>query len=81
MEDMAKLCDNLVVLSDGEVALCGTRDEVFAESETLESIGLAIPQITQLMHTLSSKGISVKKGIYTEEAAIEEISALFGKGR
>ena len=81
MEDMAKLCDNLVVLSDGEVALCGTRDEVFAESEKLESIGLAIPQITQLMHTLSSKGISVKKGIYTEEAAIEEISALFGKGR
>ncbi|MBR2432965.1 MAG: AAA family ATPase, partial [Clostridia bacterium] len=81
MEDMAKLCDNLVVLSNGEVALCGTRDEVFSESEMLESIGLAIPQITQLMHILKSKGIAVKKGIYTEEAAEEEIAALFGKGR
>ena len=81
MEDMAKLCDDIIVLSNGEVALNGSRDEVFSESETLESIGLAIPQITQLMHALSSMGISVKKGIYTEEAAIEEIAALFGKGR
>ena len=81
MEDMAKLCDDIIVLADGKVALCGTRDEVFAESEMLESIGLAIPQITQLMHILTSKGIAVKKGIYTEEAAAGEVAALFGKGR
>ena len=79
MEDMAKLFDNIIVLSDGEVALNGTRDEVFSESEKLESIGLAIPQITQLMHKLSSMGILVKKGVYTEEAAIDVIASLFGK--
>ena len=81
MEDMARLCDNIVVLSGGEVVLSGTRDEVFSESEKLQSIGLAIPQITQLMHTLSAMGISVNTGIYTEEAAISEITSLFEKGR
>lgn len=79
MEDMAKFCDNIIVLSKGEVALCGTRDEVFENADQLENIGLAVPQITQLMYILSEKGIPVKKGVYTEETAISEVSALFGK--
>lgn len=79
MEDMARLCDNVVVLSGGEVALCGTRDEVFSQADKLSEIGLAVPQITQLMHRLSSMGISVKKGVYTEEAAIDAVASLFGK--
>ncbi len=79
MEDMARLCDKLIVLKDGEVVLHGTRDEVFSESEMLESIGLAVPQITLLMHELGALGINVDKGIYTEERAAAEISRLFAK--
>ena len=76
MEDMARLCDDIIVLSHGEVVLNGTRDEVFAESEMLESIGLAVPQITLLMHELNARGIKVNNGIYTEDAAVEEIARL-----
>ena len=76
MEDMARLCDDIIVLSHGEVVLNGTRDEVFKESEMLERIGLAVPQITLLMHELNSRGIKVNNGIYTEEAAVEEIARL-----
>lgn len=79
MEDMARLCDKLIVLKDGEVVLHGTRDEVFAESEMLESIGLAVPQITLLMHELNALGIKVDNGIYTEERALTEIARLFSK--
>ena len=76
MEDMARLCDDIIVLSHGEVVLNGTRDEVFKESKMLEKIGLAVPQITLLMHELNSRGIKVNNGIYTEEAAVEEIARL-----
>ena len=76
MEDMARLCDDIIVLSHGEVVLNGTRDEVFSHSEMLEKIGLAVPQITLLMHELSARGIKVNNGIYTEEAAVEEIERL-----
>lgn len=76
MEDMARLCDDIVVLSHGEVVLHGTRDEVFSESQMLEKIGLAVPQITLLMHELSARGIKVNNGIYTESAAVEEIARL-----
>ena len=77
MEDMARLCDDIIVLSHGEVVLNGTRDEVFSHSEMLERIGLAVPQITLLMHELNARGIKVNNGIYTEEAAIAEIAGLF----
>jgi energy-coupling factor transport system ATP-binding protein len=80
MEDMARLCDDIIVLSRGEVVLNGTRDEVFSESEMLERIGLAVPQITLLMHELNARGIAVNNGIYTEEAAVKEIAALL-KGK
>ena len=76
MEDMARLCDDIIVLSHGEIVLCGTRDEVFAESEMLESIGLAVPQITLLMHELNFRGIKVNNGIYTDDAAVVEIARL-----
>lgn len=80
MEDMARLCDDIIVLSHGEVVLHGTRDEVFSHSEMLEKIGLAVPQITLLMHELNARGIKVNNGIYTEEAATKEIAALL-KGK
>ena len=76
MEDMARLCDDIIVLSHGEVVLNGTRDEVFAESQMLEKIGLAVPEITLLMHELNARGIKVNNGIYTEDAAVEEIARL-----
>lgn len=79
MEDMARLCDDIIVLSHGSVVLNGTRDEVFSESEMLEKIGLAVPQITLLMHELNARGINLNNGIYTEEAAVGEIARLFGK--
>lgn len=76
MEDMARLCDDIIVLSHGEVVLNGNRDEVFSESEMLEKIGLAVPQITLLMHELNARGIKVNNGIYTEDAAVCEIARL-----
>ena len=76
MEDMARLCDDIIVLSHGEVVLGGNRDEVFSESEMLEKIGLAVPQITLLMHELNARGIKVNNGIYTEDAALCEIARL-----
>lgn len=76
MEDMARLCDDIIVLSHGEVVLNGTRDEVFSKSQMLESIGLAVPQITLLMHELSARGIEVNNGIYTTDAAVKEIARI-----
>lgn len=74
MEDMAKFCDELIVMAHSKVVMQGTCDEVFSNAAHLEEIGLAIPQITKLMITLGSRGVDVNSGIYTVKDAALEIA-------
>jgi len=76
MEDMAKYCDRIVVMSGGRVFMDGSRDEVFEDTERLRSAGLDIPQITSLMLLLREKGIDVDGGIYTIEGAMSRLLPL-----
>ena len=73
MEDMAQYCDDIIVISDGRVIAQGKKEEVFAQSDLLRSVGLDIPQITLVMRMLSDNGIDVDTGIYTVADAVNEI--------
>ena len=79
MEDMARYCDRVVVMSGGKMIMNGSRDEVFSQSASLEGAGLDIPQITKLMTLLRDRGIDVDQSIYTSEKAYEELMKLFAK--
>lgn len=78
MEDMARYCDNLLVLKDGKKMLSGTVSEVFSHAEELIGWGLNVPQITDLCEKLRKKGLSLSEGIFTVEKAAEDILALWG---
>ena len=78
MDDMAKYCDELVVLSHSRVAMCGNRKEVFSRFDELEGIGLGVPQITRLVMLLRDKGIKISPDIYTVDEAEDALAALFG---
>ena len=78
MDDMAKYCDELVVLSHSRVAMCGNRKEVFSRHKELEEIGLGVPQITRLVMLLHDKGIDISPDIYTVDEAKAALAALFG---
>ena len=71
MEDVAKLVDRIVVLSEGKVALTGTPKEVFAQVDKLEDIGLAAPQISYVFSELRIKGYTVPNDIYTVAEATD----------
>lgn len=73
MEDMAQYCDDIIVISDGRVIAQGKKEEVFAQSDLLRSVGLDIPQITLVMRMLADNGIDVDTGIYTVDDAVNEI--------
>ena len=81
MEDMARLCDNLVVMAGGEILMTGDCERVFEHAKKLTSVGLDVPQITQLMNLLRDKGIDVDKGIYTVDQAFEFITNYKNKTR
>ena len=79
MEDMARYCDDIVVMSDGQVMMQGDRDTVFADADKLAGAGLDIPQTAKLMMLLEKCGVAVNRGIYTPDAAYAELLTLFGK--
>ena len=80
MEDMARYCDDVIVLSGAKVLRQGTREEVFAHVDEFAVTGLNAPQITYLMRLLRERGINVPKNIYTVEEATEALKKLFLTG-
>ena len=79
MEDMARLCDFLLVMEHGRVAMEGTPEEIFSNAERLSQIGLDIPQITRLMLLLRAHGLDVNDSHYTVDGAYEEVLKLLKK--
>ncbi len=79
MEDMARLCDELIVMAHAKVAMKGTCAEIFSRSAELEEIGLTVPQITKLITTLRARGLSVGEGIYTVADAARALIPILKK--
>lgn len=69
MEDVAKIANRVIVMNKGKIALDGTVAEVFKEIDTLENIGLAVPQVTYLIKALRDKGFNISDDIFTIEEA------------
>ena len=76
MEDMAKYCDETVVMADGKVFACGVKEEIFTREAELRNIGLSIPEITSLIHILRENGFPIEGEYYTVEEAADAISKL-----
>ena len=73
MEDVARYADRLIVMNHGQKVFDGAPKEVFCHYRELETIGLAAPQITYLVHDLRAQGIDIDGDITTVEEAREAI--------
>lgn len=79
MEDIAQYVQRILVMNHGAILLDGTPHEVFCHYQELESIGLAAPQVTYLMHELAGRGIPVDTKATTLEEAKAAILQAFAK--
>ncbi|MBQ3012661.1 MAG: energy-coupling factor transporter ATPase [Clostridia bacterium] len=78
MDDMAKYCEDIIVMSHSKVAMMGKRNEIFSRGDELEAIGLGVPQMTYLVRLLAQKGIDLPQDIFTVDDAEAAIIELFG---
>ena len=79
MEDIAKLVDKILVMNKGKIQFLDTPQKVFKEAETLERIGLAVPQVSNLIKELRKKGFPIEDCISVEEAKTAIINVIRGK--
>ena len=78
MEEAAR-ASRVIVMNDGEVFLDGTPAEVFSEGEKLRSVGLSVPQGTELLSRLSGEGYSLPKGLTSVADCVEALCNLLEK--
>lgn len=77
--DEAAQADRTVVIDDGEIVLDGTPKEVFKNVEKLKSLGLDVPQVTELAYELRKMGIEISDDVLTVDECFDEIIRILGE--
>ncbi|MBR4101657.1 MAG: energy-coupling factor transporter ATPase [Oscillospiraceae bacterium] len=78
MEEAAQ-SDRIIVIDGGKVLMDGTPKEVFSQVETMKSVGLDVPQVTELAHLLHKEGITIEKDIISTQECVEALAALLDR--
>lgn len=77
--DEAAQADRTVVIDDGEIVFDGTPKEVFKNVEKLKSLGLDVPQVTELAYELRKMGIEISDDVLTVDECFDEIIRILGE--
>jgi len=80
MDDVARLSYHIFVMSKGELVCDGTPAHVFSQWEMLKSIGLDVPQISQLFIELNKVNPHIPMGAFSVEDAANTLMTLY-KGK
>ena len=73
--DEAVKADRVVVMDKGEIVLDSVPREVFRNVEKLKSLGLDVPQATELAYRLRKAGLDIPDNILDEKECAEAILA------
>jgi len=57
MEELARVCQRICVISEGHVVLIGTPGEVFGQPQLLREMGLGVPAVTDIIDQLRQTGV------------------------
>ncbi len=80
MEDMAERCDDIAVLSDGELIADGSVFDIFSDPKTLIEAKLDVPEITRIAIKLADNDFASDQPIYTVHQAVKYILSITGRG-
>lgn len=76
MEDVAQYAGRLLVVNGGKIVFDDQPRRVFEHEKELHEMGLAIPQVTQLMHRLKTQGYPVFENAITVSEAKRNLTEL-----
>ncbi len=76
----AALCDRIIVMEKGRIAMTGTPEDVFARGEELQAMGLDLPEAAHIAMLLRQEGLKIPRDIYTLDQLEKAILSLWKKG-
>ena len=75
--DEAALCDRIIVMDSGKIILDDTPKKVFSNVRELKTVGLDVPQTSELIYEFLKEGYNLPKDVLTEDECIKAITTLF----
>lgn len=79
MEDVADYVERVLVMDGGRLVMDDVPRRIFTRKEELEQMGLAVPQVTEILCRLKARGMNVDTSAITLKAAKAEILRGLGK--
>ena len=76
--DEAAEADRVVVIDDGKIVTDGTPREVFSDVEKIKSLGLDVPQVTELAYKLRALGVNIPRDTITADEAFDALISVLG---
>ncbi len=73
----AELADRIVVMSDGKILADDEPKTVFNNVSLLKSVGLDVPQTTELLYALKNSGADIKTDVISIEDTADMIASAF----
>ena len=77
--DEAGMADRVLVIDGGKCVMLGTPRVVFSDVNRIKSLGLDVPQVTELMYELNKSGFDFPTDILTVDEAVERLRAYLGE--
>lgn len=70
----AENADRVIVMNDGEIIADSVPKEIFKNVEQLKSVGLTVPQTTELLYMLNKSGFTVETDVISIEETASKIA-------
>ena len=81
MDDLARFCNRIIVLNQGQLVLEGTPEQVFSHEEELHAIGLDIPTAQHLANNLRARGVNLPSRLFFDAQDLANACAvLYAQG-
>ena len=74
--DEAAQADRVVVMDKGSIIMDGVPRKIFSQGEKLKSVGLDVPQVTELCNILRENGVNLSNEIIFEDECADAIAKL-----
>ncbi|RBP44910.1 energy-coupling factor transport system ATP-binding protein [Garciella nitratireducens DSM 15102] len=71
--DEAVDADRIIVMESGEIVLQGKPKEIFSQVEQLKSLGLDVPQVTEIAYELNKSGVPIENNILTVDEMVMKL--------
>ncbi len=73
MDEIARSCNKIGVMSDGELKCVLPPKELFSRRDLLHELNLKMPTVTEFANMLADRGLDIERGIVSEDELIDAI--------